>query len=129
MIELNEQTFFNSNNLNQPLADRLRPQNLDEFVGQRHLLGQGKILRKLIESDQIHSMIFWGPPGVGKTTLAKIIAGKTKSSFLEFSAVTSGIKDIRTIMKQADDNRFYGEKTIVFIDEIHRFNKAQQDAF
>ena len=75
---MNEQTFFNSNNLNQPLADRLRPQNLDEFVGQRHLLGQGKILRKLIESDQIHSMIFWGPPGVGKTTLAKIIAGKNK---------------------------------------------------
>lgn len=128
-MKMNEQTFFNSENINQPLADRLRPQNLDEFVGQRHLLGKGKILRNLIESDQIYSMIFWGPPGVGKTTLAKIIAGRTKSSFLEFSAVTSGIKDIRNIMKQADDNRFYGEKTLVFVDEIHRFNKAQQDAF
>ncbi len=125
---MEQQTFF-SNNVNQPLADRLRPTDLDEFVGQKHLLGQGKILRRLIENDQIGSMIFWGPPGVGKTTLAKIIANRTESSFIEFSAVTSGIKDIRNIMKQAEDNRFYGEKTIVFVDEIHRFNKAQQDAF
>ncbi|MBQ1471623.1 MAG: AAA family ATPase, partial [Eubacterium sp.] len=124
---MEQQTFF-SNNVNQPLADRLRPTDLDEFVGQKHLLGQGKILRRLIENDQIGSMIFWGPPGVGKTTLAKIIANRTESSFIEFSAVTSGIKDIRNIMKQAEDNRFYGEKTIVFVDEIHRFNKAQQDA-
>lgn len=113
----------------QPLAAKLRPQTLDEFVGQTHLLGRGKVLRRLIESDQISSMIFWGPPGVGKTTLARIIANRTKASFIDFSAVTSGIKDIRTVMQQAEDNRQYGEKTIVFVDEIHRFNKAQQDAF
>ena len=105
------------------MADRLRPQNLDEFVGQSHLLGKGKILRNLIESDMLSSMIFWGPPGVGKTTLAKIIANRTKSSFIEFSAVTSGIKEIREIMKQAESNRFYGEKTIVFVDEIHRYTQ------
>lgn len=113
----------------QPLAARLRPQSLDEFVGQAHLLGEGKVLRRLIESDQISSMIFWGPPGVGKTTLARIIANRTKASFVDFSAVTSGIKEIRTVMQQAEENRRYGEKTIVFVDEIHRFNKAQQDAF
>ena len=126
---MEQQTFFNNTSVNQPLADRLRPRDLDEFVGQNHLLGHGKILRRLIEGDQVSSMIFWGPPGVGKTTLAKIIAHRTRSSFIEFSAVTSGIKEIRSIMKQADENRFYGEKTIVFVDEIHRFNKAQQDAF
>ena len=113
----------------QPLADRLRPQSLDEFVGQRHLLGEGKVLRRLIEGDQLSSMIFWGPPGVGKTTLARIIARRTKAAFIDFSAVTSGIKEIRTVMQQAEDNRRFGEKTIVFVDEIHRFNKAQQDAF
>lgn len=113
----------------QPLAARLRPQSLGEFVGQAHLLGEGKVLRRLIESDQISSMIFWGPPGVGKTTLARIIANRTKASFIDFSAVTSGIKEIRTVMQQAEENRRYGEKTIVFVDEIHRFNKAQQDAF
>ncbi|MCD8012686.1 MAG: replication-associated recombination protein A [Lachnospiraceae bacterium] len=113
----------------QPLAARLRPRTLDEFVGQKHLLGQGKVLRRLIESDQISSMIFWGPPGVGKTTLARIIASMTKASFIDFSAVTSGIKEIRQVMQQAEQNRQFGEKTIVFVDEIHRFNKAQQDAF
>lgn len=113
----------------QPLAARLRPQNLDEFVGQTHLLGADKILRRLIVNDTISSMIFWGPPGVGKTTLARIIANQTKAEFINFSAVTSGIKEIRTVMQQAESNRTFGGKTIVFVDEIHRFNKAQQDAF
>lgn len=124
-----EQITFFENNETQPLAARLRPQSLDEFVGQRHLLGKGKILYRLIESDQISSMIFWGPPGVGKTTLARIIAGRTKAAFIDFSAVTSGIKEIRGVMQKAEENRRFGEKTIVFVDEIHRFNKAQQDAF
>jgi putative ATPase len=113
----------------QPLAARIRPQTLQEFVGQTHLLGQGKILRRLIENDNVSSMIFWGPPGVGKTTLARIIAKHTKSAFIDFSAVTSGIKEIRTVMQKAETNRQYGARTIVFVDEIHRFNKAQQDAF
>lgn len=113
----------------QPLAAKLRPQNLDDYVGQTHLLGKGKVLRRLIEGDQISSMIFWGPPGVGKTTLARIIANQTKSSFIDFSAVTSGIKEIRTVMEQAEKNRQYGIRTLLFVDEIHRFNKAQQDAF
>lgn len=117
------------NNLSQPLAARLRPKTLDGYVGQTHLLGKGKVLRRLIESDQISSMIFWGPPGVGKTTLARIIANTTKAAFIDFSAVTSGIKEIRSVMQKAEENRRYGEKTIVFVDEIHRFNKAQQDAF
>ncbi len=112
-----------------PLAARLRPETLEDYVGQEHLLGKGKVLRRLIESDQISSMIFWGPPGVGKTTLARIIANRTRASFIDFSAVTSGIKEIRTVMQQAEENRRYGERTIVFVDEIHRFNKAQQDAF
>ena len=113
----------------QPLAARLRPTNLSEYAGQEHLLGKGKVLRRLIESDQISSMIFWGPPGVGKTTLAQIIANQTKSAFINFSAVNSGIKQIRTVMEKEERNRKYGERTIVFVDEIHRFNKAQQDAF
>ncbi len=113
----------------QPLAARLRPRDLSEFCGQRHLLGEGKLLRRLIESDQTGSMIFWGPPGVGKTTLARIIANRTKAAFIDFSAVTSGIKEIRQVMQRAEESRRFGEKTILFIDEIHRFNKAQQDAF
>ena len=113
----------------QPLAERVRPRTLDDFVGQEHLLGQGKILRRLIESDRITSMIFWGPPGVGKTTLAQIIAARTKAEFITFSAVASGIKEIRTVMQEADRRRMYGERIVVFVDEIHRFNKAQQDAF
>lgn len=123
-----QQTFFSTESL-QPLADRLRPQTLEEIAGQRHLLGPGKVLRRLIEQDHLSSMIFWGPPGVGKTTLARVIAGQTRSKFMDFSAVTSGIKDIRSVMLEADHNQMYGERTVVFVDEIHRFNKAQQDAF
>ena len=115
--------------VSQPLAARLRPRDLSEYIGQKHLLGEGKILRRLIESDTISSMIFWGPPGVGKTTLARIIAGHTKSRFTDFSAVTSGIKEIRAVMEEAENARRFGERTILFVDEIHRFNKAQQDAF
>ncbi len=115
--------------LSQPLAARLRPRDLTEYIGQRHLLGEGKILRRLIEADTISSMIFWGPPGVGKTTLARIIANHTRSRFIDFSAVTSGIKEIRAVMEQAENARRFGERTILFVDEIHRFNKAQQDAF
>ena len=117
------------NSKDEPLASRLRPRSLDEFVGQKHLVGEGKILRNMIESDNISSMIFWGPPGVGKTTLARIIARSTKSKFIMFSAVTGGIKEIKDVMEKADDARRLGERTIVFVDEIHRFNKAQQDAF
>lgn len=116
-------------NESMPLANRVRPNTLAEFVGQEHLLGEGKILRQLILADQVPSMIFWGPPGVGKTTLAKIIASTTKANFIIFSAVTSGIKEIKEVMEQAEKNRLNGLKTILFVDEIHRFNKAQQDAF
>ena len=124
-----EQQTLLGGEMDQPLASRLRPQTLAEFVGQAHLLGPGKVLRRLIEEDRVSSMIFWGPPGVGKTTLARIIANRTKARFINFSAVTSGIKEIRAVMQQAQDNRRFGERTIVFVDEIHRFNKAQQDAF
>lgn len=125
---MSEPSLF-SNTIPQPLAARLRPETLDEYVGQTHLVGKNGILRRLIENDSISSMIFWGPPGVGKTTLAQIIAHTTRSRFIEFSAVTSGIKGIREVMKQADTSSQYGQRTIVFVDEIHRFNKAQQDAF
>ena len=114
---------------NEPLASRMRPRNLTEFAGQTHLIGEGKLLRKMIESDNISSMIFWGPPGVGKTTLARIIAHETRSEFITFSAVTSGIKEIKKVMEDAENNKRLGIKTIVFVDEIHRFNKAQQDTF
>ena len=126
---MEQQTLFGAREDTAPLAARLRPRTLDEIVGQQHLLGPDKILRRLIESDRISSMIFWGPPGVGKTTLARVIAHHTRASFIDFSAVTSGIKEIRTVMQQAEENARFGERTIVFVDEIHRFNKAQQDAF
>ena len=121
-------TLFESG-VPQPLAERLRPRDLDEFCGQEHLLGEGKVLRRMIENDAVGSMIFWGPPGVGKTTLARIIAHRTKAKFIDFSAVTSGIKEIKGVMENAESARRYGRKTILFVDEIHRFNKAQQDAF
>ena len=128
---MEQMTLFDNEirNISVPLASRVRPKNLDQFVGQQHLIGQGKILRRMIKTDQVTSMIFWGPPGVGKTTLAGIIAEKTKANFINFSAVTSGIKEIKEVMQQAENSRRIGMKTILFVDEIHRFNKAQQDAF
>ncbi len=123
-----QQTFF-ENTLATPLASRLRPETLEHYVGQSHLVGEGRVLHRLIEKDQLCSMIFYGPPGVGKTTLARIIANHTKSHFVNFSAVTSGIREIKDVMEKAERVRRMGERTILFVDEIHRFNKAQQDAF
>ena len=126
---MEQMSLFDNRETAAPLASRLRPETLDEYVGQKHLVGKGKILRTLIENDQISSMFFWGPPGVGKTTLARIIARQTRADFVEFSAVTSGIKEIKEVMNQAEGNRRMGIRTLLFADEIHRFNKAQQDAF
>ena len=124
-----QQTLFSPSPLAQPLASRMRPRTLEDFCGQQHLVAPGKVLRNLIDADTVPSMIFWGPPGVGKTTLARIIAGRTKAEFIDFSAVSSGVKEIRAVMQQAEEARMFGGKTILFVDEIHRFNKAQQDAF
>ncbi|MCI8402885.1 MAG: replication-associated recombination protein A [Lachnospiraceae bacterium] len=126
---MEQYSLFDDRKTANPLASRLRPESLSEFTGQEHLLGQGKVLRRLIDSDQIPSMIFWGPPGVGKTTLASIIAGRTHADFVNFSAVTSGIREIKEVMARAEGSRRMGVKTLLFVDEIHRFNKAQQDAF
>ena len=127
---MNEQlSLFDNERELTPLASRLRPESLDDFAGQEHLLGPGRLLRQLIDKDQISSMIFWGPPGEGKTTLARIIARRTKADFIDFSAVTSGIKEIKEVMSKAEKDRHAGIRTLVFVDEIHRFNKAQQDAF
>ncbi|MSM40865.1 MAG: AAA family ATPase [Geobacter sp.] len=115
---------------NAPLAERMRPRALDEYVGQEHLLGPGRMLRSLIEDDQVPSLILWGPPGSGKTTLAQVIANATKAHFIFFSAILTGVKEIREVLKEAEDERkYHGKRTILFVDEIHRFNKAQQDAF
>lgn len=124
-----EQNSLFENQIKEPLASRLRPESLEQYIGQKHLISKDKILWQMIKNDTIPSMIFWGPPGVGKTTLARIIAHSTQAEFIDFSAVTSGIKDIKAVMKKADETRKTGTKTIVFVDEIHRFNKAQQDAF
>ncbi len=126
---MEQMSLFDDRGSMGPLASRLRPKSLDEFVGQKHLIGEGKVLRRIIDQDMVCSMIFWGPPGVGKTTLARIIANRTKASFVDFSAVTSGIKEIKEVMAQAERDRHMGLRTLVFVDEIHRFNKAQQDAF
>ena len=128
-MDMEQLSLFDTEAVYDPLASRMRPEDLDEFAGQTNLLGKGKLLRQLIEQDRIPSMIFWGPPGVGKTTLAGIIAKRTHAEFVNFSAVTSGIKEIREVMAQAEGRRRMGGKTVLFVDEIHRFNKAQQDAF
>ncbi len=128
-MSMEQLSLFDDREAYNPLASRMRPEDLEDFVGQEHLLGEGKLLRQLINQDRIPSMIFWGPPGVGKTTLAGIIAHKTHAKFINFSAVTSGIKEIKEVMAQAEQSRHMGVKTLVFVDEIHRFNKAQQDAF
>ncbi len=130
MTDLFDATAAAETSRDAPLAERMRPRTLAEYVGQEHLLAEGKLLRRLIESDTISSLIFWGPPGSGKTTLARIIANATKSHFIFFSAILSGVKEIREIVKEAENERKYrGSNTILFVDEIHRFNKSQQDAF
>jgi putative ATPase len=128
-MSLFEETVLPGSDPGRPLAERMRPETLDEFVGQRHILGPGKPLRVQIEHDQLSSMILWGPPGVGKTSLARLVARLTRCDFIPFSAVLAGVKEIKAVMADAERSRRLGRRTILFIDEIHRFNKAQQDAF
>ena len=129
MADLFDEKFNKEMSRNAPLADRMRPKNLNDFVGQEHIVGSTSLLRKAIQNDEIPSIIFWGPPGSGKTTLAKIIAEMTNSYFIEMSAVTSGVADLRLIIKDAQEKRkFNNKRTILFVDEIHRWNKAQQDS-
>src|SRR5690242_21209706 len=118
-----------SKDAKRPLAERMRPERLEDYIGQEHILGPGKPLRRQIERDELTSIILWGPPGVGKTSLAKLIARATRCEFIPFSAVLSGIKEIKAVMADAERLRRAGKRTILFVDEIHRFNKAQQDAF
>lgn len=128
-MNIEQSSIFDNKNALPPLAERVRPTSLEEFVGQEHILGKGRLFRQLIENDSISSMILWGPPGVGKTTIAMIIAKMTNADFITFSAVTSGIKEIKEVMSKAQESKRKGIKTVLFVDEIHRFNKAQQDAF
>ena len=121
--------LFSQESTHKPLAVRMRPRTLKEFVGQSHLLGRGRFLRRIIEQGELPSLIFWGPPGSGKTTLSRLIAQKMKADFVEFSAVVSGISDIKKVIERAKTNKLYGRRTILFVDEIHRFNRTQQDAF
>ena len=121
--------FDASKTQKEPLAARLRPRNLDEYIGQDHIVGKGRLLRRAIAADQLTSVIFYGPPGCGKTTLARVIANHTKSNFITLNAVLTGVAEIRSAIKQADDYfKLYGKRTILFVDEVHRWNKAQQDA-
>lgn len=128
-MSLFDEPELESNSAPRPLAERMRPKTLDDYIGQEHILGPGKPLRLQIENDRLTSIILWGPPGVGKTTLASLIASMTRCVFVPFSAVLSGIKEIKEVMAQAERTRRLGQRTVVFVDEIHRFNKAQQDAF
>src|SRR4051812_46906320 len=130
VVDLFDRAGVEENLRDAPLAERMRPRSIEEFAGQSHLLGEGKFLRRLIETDQVPSLILGGPPGSGKTPLARIIANATSSRFVFFPAILSGVKDIREVVKEAEDERKYrGRRTVLFVDEIHRFNKNQQDAF
>lgn len=129
MLSINHRSFMYLCNMSEPLAERMRPRTLDEYVGQQHLVGEGAVLRKMIDAGRVSSFILWGPPGVGKTTLAQIIANKLETPFYTLSAVTSGVKDVRDAIERAKSNKFFNTASpILFIDEIHRFSKSQQDS-